>query len=191
MKTPVLSPAWLSLQARLGDSWRDYTSGRLQALTVSAPRSWRHVTASCRLSFNTSTTWARVRREYWCFGRRPSWFLCQRSRHHQASMTTDQWPSHLMKVLERLVLAHLRPQVRALQDPLQYAYQPHCLLVYWLSDRQATVCPYGSVSCLMWWLVIQELLSGLYWTFPVHLIHHWLSVQHRMVSPAEVFLLGV
>ena len=25
----------------------------------------------------------------------PAWFLCQRSRHHQTSMTTDQWPSHL------------------------------------------------------------------------------------------------
>ena len=30
-----------------------------------------------------------------------------------------------MKVLERLVLANLRPQVRALLDPLQFAYQPH------------------------------------------------------------------
>ena len=30
-----------------------------------------------------------------------------------------------MKVLERLVLAHLRPQVRSFLDPLQFAYQPH------------------------------------------------------------------
>ena len=33
--------------------------------------------------------------------------------------------SYVMKVLERLVLANLRPQVRALLDPLQFAYQPH------------------------------------------------------------------
>ena len=33
--------------------------------------------------------------------------------------------SHVMKVLERLVLAHLRPQVRSFLDPLQFAYQPH------------------------------------------------------------------
>uniref|UniRef100_A0A667Y6G0 B30.2/SPRY domain-containing protein n=1 Tax=Myripristis murdjan TaxID=586833 RepID=A0A667Y6G0_9TELE len=33
--------------------------------------------------------------------------------------------SHLMKVLERLVLAHLRPQVKERLDPLQFAYQPH------------------------------------------------------------------
>ena len=30
-----------------------------------------------------------------------------------------------MKVLERLVLAQLRPQVRTFLDPLQFAYQPH------------------------------------------------------------------
>ena len=30
-----------------------------------------------------------------------------------------------MKVLERLVLAQLRPQVRMFLDPLQFAYQPH------------------------------------------------------------------
>ena len=33
--------------------------------------------------------------------------------------------SHVMKVLERLVLAHLRPLVRSSLDPLQFAYQPH------------------------------------------------------------------
>ncbi|KAM7380045.1 hypothetical protein PAMP_003369 [Pampus punctatissimus] len=33
--------------------------------------------------------------------------------------------SHVMKVLERLVLAQLRPQVRMFLDPLQFAYQPH------------------------------------------------------------------
>ena len=33
--------------------------------------------------------------------------------------------SHVMKVLERLVLAHLRPQVKSSLDPLQFAYQPH------------------------------------------------------------------
>ena len=32
--------------------------------------------------------------------------------------------SYVMKVLERLVLANLRPQVRALLDPLQFTYQP-------------------------------------------------------------------
>ncbi|KAK0147064.1 RNA-directed DNA polymerase from mobile element jockey [Merluccius polli] len=32
--------------------------------------------------------------------------------------------SHVMKVLERLVLAQLRPQVEAFLDPLQFAYQP-------------------------------------------------------------------
>ena len=32
---------------------------------------------------------------------------------------------HVMKVLERLVLTHLRPQVKAVLDPLQFAYQPH------------------------------------------------------------------
>ncbi|KAM6983431.1 uncharacterized protein LKV04_011372 [Tautogolabrus adspersus] len=30
-----------------------------------------------------------------------------------------------MKVLERLVLTHLRPQVKPSLDPLQFAYQPH------------------------------------------------------------------
>ena len=30
-----------------------------------------------------------------------------------------------MKVLERLVLAHLRSQGRVLLDPLQFAYQPY------------------------------------------------------------------
>ena len=33
--------------------------------------------------------------------------------------------SHVMKVMERLVLAHLRPQVKPSLDPLQFAYQPH------------------------------------------------------------------
>lgn len=33
--------------------------------------------------------------------------------------------SHIMKVMERLVLAHLRPLVCPSQDPLQFAYQPH------------------------------------------------------------------
>ena len=33
--------------------------------------------------------------------------------------------SYVIKVLERLVLANLRPQVRALLDSLQMAYQPH------------------------------------------------------------------
>ena len=33
--------------------------------------------------------------------------------------------SYVMKVLERLVLANLRPQVEALLDPLQFTYQPH------------------------------------------------------------------
>ncbi len=33
--------------------------------------------------------------------------------------------SHIMKVMERLVLAHLRTQVCAAQDPLQFACQPH------------------------------------------------------------------
>lgn len=31
----------------------------------------------------------------------------------------------LEKVLERLVLAHLRPQLEDMQDPLQFAYRPH------------------------------------------------------------------
>ena len=33
--------------------------------------------------------------------------------------------SHIMKVMERLVLAHLRLLVYPSQDPLQFAYQPH------------------------------------------------------------------
>ncbi|TWW55971.1 hypothetical protein D4764_09G0010210 [Takifugu flavidus] len=32
--------------------------------------------------------------------------------------------SHLMKMLERLILAHLRPLVSSFMDPLQFAYQP-------------------------------------------------------------------
>ena len=32
--------------------------------------------------------------------------------------------SYVIKVLERLALAHLRPEVRALLDPLQVSYQP-------------------------------------------------------------------
>ncbi|XP_073727635.1 uncharacterized protein [Misgurnus anguillicaudatus] len=32
--------------------------------------------------------------------------------------------SHLMKILERLVLTHMRPLVSPLMDPLQFAYQP-------------------------------------------------------------------
>ncbi|XP_078802203.1 uncharacterized protein LOC144991899 [Oryzias latipes] len=32
--------------------------------------------------------------------------------------------SHVMKVMERLVLSHLRPLVSPFQDPLQFAYQP-------------------------------------------------------------------
>ncbi|KAK0147391.1 hypothetical protein N1851_013140 [Merluccius polli] len=38
-----------------------------------------------------------------------------------------------MKVLERLVLAQLRPQVRTFLDPLQFAYQPH-LVIYLLQQ---------------------------------------------------------
>ncbi|KAI3374567.1 hypothetical protein L3Q82_021133 [Scortum barcoo] len=51
----------------------------------------------------------------------------KKSRGHQTRQTTDQSPStsHVMKVLERLVLAQLRPQVRKFLDPLQFAYQPH------------------------------------------------------------------
>ena len=33
--------------------------------------------------------------------------------------------SHIMKIMERLVLAHLRPLVCPSHDPLQFAYQPH------------------------------------------------------------------
>lgn len=33
--------------------------------------------------------------------------------------------SYVMKLLERLVLAYLRPQVKSSLDPLQFAYQPH------------------------------------------------------------------
>ncbi|TWW59307.1 hypothetical protein D4764_06G0008370 [Takifugu flavidus] len=32
--------------------------------------------------------------------------------------------SHIMKVMERLVLSHIRPLVSPFQDPLQFAYQP-------------------------------------------------------------------
>ncbi len=33
--------------------------------------------------------------------------------------------SHIMKILERLLLEELRPMVRPFIDPLQFAYQPH------------------------------------------------------------------
>ncbi|KAI3359436.1 hypothetical protein L3Q82_002941 [Scortum barcoo] len=52
----------------------------------------------------------------------------QRSRGHLTD-PADYGPvaltSHVMKVLERLVLAQLRPQMRMFLDPLQFAYQPH------------------------------------------------------------------
>ena len=42
-----------------------------------------------------------------------------------ADYTPVALTSHVMLVLERLVLAQLRPQVRTFLDPLQFAYQPH------------------------------------------------------------------
>jgi len=49
--------------------------------------------------------------------------------------------SHVMKVLERLVLAHLRPQVKSSLDPLQFAYQPHVgvddAIIYLLQRAQS------------------------------------------------------
>ncbi len=51
--------------------------------------------------------------------------------------------SHIMKVMERLVLAYLRPQVRASADPLQFAYQPHVgvddAIIYMLQRAYSSV----------------------------------------------------
>ena len=59
--------------------------------------------------------------------------------------------SYILKVLERLVLAHLRPPVCPSHDPLQFAYQPHLgvhdaityLLLKAYSFR-SLLCPYTS-----------------------------------------------
>ena len=51
--------------------------------------------------------------------------LCSTSKKsllHLPSMTIDLL--HITKVLERLLLAHLRPQVSTSLDPLQFAYHP-------------------------------------------------------------------
>ena len=40
-------------------------------------------------------------------------------------MTTDQSPSPLMKVFERLVLSYLKASTDHLMDPLQFAYRPN------------------------------------------------------------------
>ncbi|TWW56196.1 hypothetical protein D4764_08G0001830, partial [Takifugu flavidus] len=47
-------------------------------------------------------------------------------RHHKElnSYRPVALTSHLMKTLERLILAHLRPLVSSFMDPLQFAYQP-------------------------------------------------------------------
>ena len=50
--------------------------------------------------------------------------------------------SYVMKVMERVVLANLRLQVRALLDPLQFAYQPHLgvdgAVIYLLQQAHST-----------------------------------------------------
>ncbi|KAI3364079.1 hypothetical protein L3Q82_010908 [Scortum barcoo] len=47
--------------------------------------------------------------------------------------------SHLMKTLERLVLAHLRPLVSSFMDPLQFAYQP--LTSGWMMPSSTSFTP--------------------------------------------------
>ena len=51
--------------------------------------------------------------------------------------------SHIMKVMERLVLAHLRPLVGPSQDPLQFAYQPHVgvddAIIYLLQEAYSSL----------------------------------------------------
>ena len=48
---------------------------------------------------------------------------------------------HVMKVLERLVLAQLRSQVRTFLDHLQFAYQPHLVQLWVMSPAE-----------VFWWL---------------------------------------
>ncbi|KAI3357032.1 hypothetical protein L3Q82_003661 [Scortum barcoo] len=59
-------------------------------------------------------------------GRRPASSQCQKTPHPKElnSYRPVALTSHLMKTLERLVLAHLRPLVSSFMDPLQFAYQP-------------------------------------------------------------------
>ena len=61
--------------------------------------------------------------------------------------------SHIMKVMERLVLAHLRPLVCSSQDPLQFAYQPHVgvddAIIYLLQKAYSSLdCPNTSVRVM-------------------------------------------
>ncbi|KAI4899408.1 hypothetical protein NFI96_019941, partial [Prochilodus magdalenae] len=44
--------------------------------------------------------------------------------------------SHVMKVLEKQVLSHLRPQVSSFLDPLQFAYHPNAEAVLSLGPEQ-------------------------------------------------------
>ncbi|KAK0155347.1 putative RNA-directed DNA polymerase from transposon BS [Merluccius polli] len=61
--------------------------------------------------------------------------------------------SHIMKVMERLVLAHLRPLVCSSQDPLQFAYQLHVgvddAIIYLLQKAYSSLdCPNTSVRVM-------------------------------------------
>ncbi|KAI3363490.1 hypothetical protein L3Q82_011581 [Scortum barcoo] len=59
-------------------------------------------------------------------GRRPAFVPVPKTPHPKElnSYRPVALTSHLMKTLERLVLAHLRPLVSSFMDPLQFAYQP-------------------------------------------------------------------
>ena len=64
--------------------------------------------------------------------------------------------SHIMKVLERLVLAHLTPQVTSYLDPLQFAYCPRVgvedAIIYLLHRAHSHLDKSGSTVRIMFFL---------------------------------------
>ncbi|KAK3528352.1 hypothetical protein QTP86_034147 [Hemibagrus guttatus] len=67
--------------------------------------------------------------------------------------------SHVMKLLERIVLSYMVPQVKPALDPLQSAYQPHVgvddAVIYLLQHAQSYLDGSGGT---MWFLLSQKLL---------------------------------
>lgn len=100
--------------------------------------SWRPLLTSCVASYRTSLTLVWVQRRFQCCGWHPALFRV-------ISICPQELKTccpHIMKVLERLVLAHPRPRVSTCLGPLQFAYHPQVAvddcIIYQLSTSTSS-----------------------------------------------------
>jgi len=120
-ETSPVSPSNLSVSSSLvKKELREWTRTRLQVQMVSAPGSRRPVQNSYVGFYSTPSTLAWVRRMFLCCGRHPASFQYLKNLIHLPSVTTDQLPSksHVMKVLQRQLVAYYSRQINTSWDPL-------------------------------------------------------------------------